>query len=117
EEGGADHAVALPAQTLNLRRDLHRGLGVAYVFIAHDLAAVADMSHVNAVMYLGRIVEIGEALRVATAPQHPSPQALFAAALPAHPDERRDEAVLMGEVPSPLNPPPGCRFHPRCPKV
>ena len=87
------------------------------MFIAHDLAAVAHMSHVIAVMYLGRIVEIGDAAQVASAPQHPYTQALFAAALPAHPDDRRDDVVLAGEVPSPLNPPAGCRFHPRCPKV
>ena len=109
--------VSIRAQILNLLRDLQRELGLAYVFIAHDLAAVAHMSHVIAVMYLGRIVEIGDAAQVALAPRHPYTQALFAAALPAHPDERREDVVLMGEVPSPLNPPTGCRFHPRCPKV
>jgi len=109
--------VSIRAQILNLLRDLQRELGLAYLFIAHDLAAVAHMSHVIAVMYLGRIVEMGAAARVASAPQHPYTQALFAAALPAHPDEQREEIVLAGEVPSPLNPPPGCRFHPRCPKV
>src|SRR6266545_3736256 len=109
--------VSIRAQILNLLRDLQRDLGLSYLFIAHDLAAVAHMSHVIAVMYLGRIVEIGDAARVASAPQHPYTQALFAAALPSHPDERRDEIVLAGEVPSPLNPPTGCRFHPRCPQV
>ena len=109
--------VSIRAQILNLLRDLQRRLGVAYLFIAHDLAAVAHMSHVIAVMYLGRIVEIGEAAQVAMAPQHPYTQALFAAALPSHPDERQDDVPLFGEVPSPLNPPAGCRFHPRCPKV
>ena len=109
--------VSIRAQILNLLRDLQKELGLAYLFIAHDLAAVAHMSHVIAVMYLGRIVEMGESARVATAPQHPYTQALFAAALPAHPDEQREEIVLAGEVPSPLNPPPGCHFHPRCPKV
>ena len=109
--------VSIRAQILNLLRDLQRELGLAYLFIAHDLAAVAHMSHVIAVMYLGRIVEIGDAARVASAPQHPYTKALFAAALPAHPDEQREETVLAGEVPSPLNPPAGCRFHPRCPKV
>ena len=109
--------VSIRAQILNLLRDLQRELGLSYLFIAHDLAAVAHMSHVIAVMYLGRIVEIGEAAKVATAPQHPYTQALFAAALPAHPDDRRDDVVLAGEVPSPLNPPAGGRFHPRCPKV
>ena len=109
--------VSIRAQILNLLRDLQKELGLAYLFIAHDLAAVAHMSHAIAVMYLGRIVEIGDAARVASAPQHPYTQALFAAALPAHPDEQREEIVLAGEVPSPLNPPAGCRFHPRCPKV
>jgi oligopeptide/dipeptide ABC transporter ATP-binding protein len=109
--------VSIRAQILNLLRDLQRELGLAYLFIAHDLAAVAHMSHVIAVMYLGRIVEMGTAARVASTPQHPYTQALFAAALPAHPDEQREEIVLAGEVPSPLNPPAGCRFHPRCPKV
>jgi oligopeptide/dipeptide ABC transporter ATP-binding protein len=109
--------VSIRAQILNLLRDLQKELGLAYLFIAHDLAAVAHMSHVIAVMYLGRIVEMGAAARVASAPQHPNTQALFAAALPAHPDEQREEIVLAGEVPSPLNPPSGCRFHPRCPKV
>jgi oligopeptide/dipeptide ABC transporter ATP-binding protein len=109
--------VSIRAQILNLLRDLQKELGLAYLFIAHDLAAVAHMSHVIAVMYLGRIVEMGESERVATSPQHPYTQALFAAALPAHPDEQREEIVLAGEVPSPLNPPSGCHFHPRCPKV
>jgi oligopeptide/dipeptide ABC transporter ATP-binding protein len=109
--------VSIRAQILNLLRDLQKELGLAYLFIAHDLAAVAHMSHVIAVMYLGRIVEMGESSLVATSPQHPYTQALFAAALPAHPDEQREEIVLPGEVPSPLNPPAGCHFHPRCPKV
>ena len=109
--------VSIRAQILNLLRDLQRELGLSYLFIAHDLAAVAHMSHVIAVMYLGRIVEMGEAAQVAKAPQHPYTQALFAAALPSHPDERQDDVPLFGEVPSPLNPPAGCRFHPRCPKV
>jgi oligopeptide/dipeptide ABC transporter ATP-binding protein len=109
--------VSIRAQILNLLRDLQKELGLAYLFIAHDLAAVAHMSHVIAVMYLGRIVELGESARVATDPQHPYTKALFAAALPSHPDEQREEIVLAGEVPSPLNPPSGCHFHPRCPKV
>jgi oligopeptide transport system ATP-binding protein len=109
--------VSIRAQILNLLRDLQTQLGLAYLFIAHDLAAVAHMSHTIAVMYLGRIVEIGAANQVATASRHPYTRALFAAALPSHPDEKREEIVLAGEVPSPLNPPSGCHFHPRCPSV
>ena len=107
--------VSIRAQILNLLRDLQAQLGLSYLFIAHDLAAVAHMSHTIAVMYLGQIVEIGEAATVASRPRHPYTQALFAAALPSHPSEPRDELVLTGEVPSPLNPPAACRFHPRCP--
>jgi oligopeptide/dipeptide ABC transporter ATP-binding protein len=107
--------VSIRAQILNLLRDLQAQLGVSYLFIAHDLAAVAHMSHTIAVMYLGKIVEIGDAETVAKSPKHPYTQALFSAALPSHPDERRDEIIVAGEVPSPLAPPGGCRFHPRCP--
>jgi oligopeptide/dipeptide ABC transporter ATP-binding protein len=109
--------VSIRAQILNLLVDLQRDLGLAYLFIAHDLAAVAHMSHFIAVMYLGQLVEYGPAKTVATDPKHPYTQALFSAALPSHPDESRDEIILTGEVPSPVNPPSGCRFHPRCPHV
>jgi oligopeptide/dipeptide ABC transporter ATP-binding protein len=109
--------VSIRAQILNLLVDLQRDLGLAYLFIAHDLAAVAHMSHSIAVMYLGQLVEYGPAKTVATDPRHPYTQALFSAALPSHPDESRDELILTGEVPSPVNPPSGCRFHPRCPYV
>jgi len=107
--------VSIRAQILNLLRDLQAQLGVSYLFIAHDLAAVAHMSHAIGVMYLGKIVEIGDADTVAKTPKHPYTQALFSAALPSHPDERRDEIILAGEVPSPIAPPSGCHFHPRCP--
>ncbi len=109
--------VSIRAQILNLLRDLQSQLGLSYLFIAHDLAAVAHMSHAIAVMYLGRIVEHGVARSLVAAPKHPYTRALFSAALPSRPDERREEIVLAGEVPSPLNPPPGCHFHPRCPQV
>jgi oligopeptide transport system ATP-binding protein len=110
--------VSIRAQILNLLRDLQQRLGVSYLFIAHDLAAVAHMSHTIAVMYLGRIVEWGEATAVALQPRHPYTQALFAAALPIDGDGGdgpRETTVLAGEVPSAFNPPSGCRFHPRCP--
>jgi oligopeptide/dipeptide ABC transporter ATP-binding protein len=108
--------VSIRAQILNLLCDLQERLGLSYLFIAHDLAAVAHMSHEIVVMYLGRIVESGEARALASRPLHPYTKALFAAALPSHPDERRDDAsVVPGEVPSPLKPPSGCHFHPRCP--
>ena len=107
--------VSIRAQILNLLRDLQRRLGVAYLFIAHDLAAVAHMSHTIAVMYLGQIVEWGDADAVALRPTHPYTQALFAAALPIDVDDAPETPTLTGEVPSPLAPPGGCRFHPRCP--
>jgi oligopeptide/dipeptide ABC transporter ATP-binding protein len=109
--------VSIRAQILNLLRELQERLGVSYLFIAHDLAAVAHMSHTIAVMYLGQIVESGPAEAVALAPRHPYTQALFAAALPIDVDAPRAELPLAGEVPSPLRPPAGCRFHPRCPHV
>ena len=109
--------VSIRAQILNLLRDVQKRLGVAYLFIAHDLAAVAHMSHTIAVMYLGKLVELGEATAVALAPKHPYTKALFTAALPIDLDRSREEVVLSGEVPSPLDPPSGCRFHPRCPYV
>jgi oligopeptide/dipeptide ABC transporter ATP-binding protein len=107
--------VSIRAQILNLLRDLQLELGLSYLFIAHDLAAVAHMSHTIAVMYLGRIVESGAAQMLVRAPKHPYTRALFSAALPSSPEERGEEIILAGEVPSPLNPPSGCHFHPRCP--
>jgi len=109
--------VSIRAQILNLLVDLQERLGVSYLFIAHDLAAVAHMSRTIAVMYLGKIVEVGDADAVALAPRHPYTKALFAAALPVELDRPREDVPLAGEVPSPLNPPSGCRFHPRCPFV
>ena len=109
--------VSIRAQILNLLCDLQDQLGLSYLFIAHDLAAIAHMSHEIVVMYLGKIVESGEARALVRAPKHPYTAALFAAALPSSPDEQHEEVVLTGEVPSPLRPPPGCHFHPRCPSA
>src|SRR5262249_32658998 len=107
--------VSIRAQILNLLVDLQQRLGVSYLFIAHDLAAVAHMSRAIAVMYLGKIVEVGAAGAGARAPKHPYANALFAAGLAIDLDPSREEIPLSGEVPSPLAPPSGCRFHPRCP--
>ncbi len=107
--------VSIRAHIIVLLEDIQARLGVSYLFIAHDLAAVSHLSQRTAVMYLGKLVEVADSLELCTAPLHPYTKALFAASLPSHPDEPREEIVLSGEVPSALNPPRGCRFHPRCP--
>ena len=107
--------VSIRAHLLGLLEDIQQRLGVSYLFIGHDLAAVAHISYQIAVMYLGKIVEVSDSLELCRNPLHPYTKALFAAALPSHPDEEREEIVLAGEVPSALNPPSGCRFHTRCP--
>jgi oligopeptide transport system ATP-binding protein len=106
--------VSIRAQIMNLLQDLQQQFGLSYLLIAHDLAAVLHLSTRIAVMYLGKIVETTTSEGLRTKPLHPYSQALFSAALPAHPDEQREEIILSGEVPSPFNPPSGCRFHPRC---
>ena len=107
--------VSIRAQVMNLLVDLQQETGVAYLLVAHNLATVRYMAHVTAVMYLGKIVEHGPTEELYEEPLHPYTKALFSAALPSHPDTAREEIVLEGEVPSPINPPSGCRFHPRCP--
>ena len=107
--------VSIRAHIIVLLEDLQERLGVSYLFIAHDLAAVSHLSQRTAVMYLGKLVEVADSLELCTKPLHPYTKALFAASLPSHPDEAREEIVLSGEVPSALNPPSGCHFHPRCP--
>jgi oligopeptide/dipeptide ABC transporter ATP-binding protein len=107
--------VSIRAQIMNQLEELQAKLKVSYLFIGHDLATVAHISRRIAVMYLGQIVESADALELCDKPLHPYSQALFAAALPAHPDDKRERVAIKGEVPSALAPPPGCRFHPRCP--
>jgi oligopeptide/dipeptide ABC transporter ATP-binding protein len=107
--------VSIRAQIITLLERLQATLGVSYLFIGHDLATLSHISHRIAVMYLGQIVETASSVDVCTQPLHPYTKALFAAALPSHPDGQRQAVVVTGEVPSALNPPSGCRFHPRCP--
>jgi oligopeptide/dipeptide ABC transporter ATP-binding protein len=107
--------VSIRAQIMNLLVDLQKQSGVSYLLIAHHLATTRYMAHEVAVMYLGRIVERARTRELFKNPLHPYTRALFSAALPAHPDIAREEMILPGEVPSPINPPAGCRFHPRCP--
>ena len=107
--------VSIRAQIMNLLVELQAETGVAYLLVAHNLATVRYMAHHTAVMYLGQIVEYSPTEELYENPLHPYTKALFSAALPSHPDIHREEIVLTGEVPSPINPPSGCRFHPRCP--
>ena len=107
--------VSIQAQIMNLLKALQEQYEVSYLLVAHNLATVRYMAHHTAVMYLGQIVEYAPTEALYTNPLHPYTKALFSAALPSHPDVEREEIVLSGEVPSPINPPSGCRFHPRCP--
>lgn len=106
--------ISIRAQMMNLLRDVQGEFNLTYLLIAHDLATILHMSTRVAVMYLGKLVEVAQSDELYLHRLHPYTQALFSAALPTHPDDQREEIVLPGDVPSPLNPPPGCRFHTRC---
>ena len=107
--------VSIRAQMMNLLKDIQAADNVAYLLVAHDLATVRHMADHTVVMYLGRIVEQGPTEALFEDVRHPYTKALFSAVLIARPGSRDEEVVLVGEVPSPLKPPPGCRFHTRCP--
>jgi peptide/nickel transport system ATP-binding protein len=107
--------VSVQAQIINLLQDLQRERAMAYLFVAHDLAVIEHISHRVMVMYLGKIVETGPAKSVVQTPKHPYTQALISAVPQIDPQTRRPRIILPGEIPSPINPPPGCPFHPRCP--
>jgi oligopeptide/dipeptide ABC transporter ATP-binding protein len=107
--------VSIRAQILNLLMDLQKRLNLSYLFISHDLGVVRHIADDIAVMYLGRIVETGSAAEVFANPRHPYTRALLSAIPVPSPAARRERRLLEGDVPSPINPPPGCHLHPRCP--
>ncbi len=107
--------VSVQSQILNLLKELQERLNLSYLFISHDLSVVRHISDTVLVMYLGRVVEVAQKEELFTNPQHPYTQALLSAAPRPDPDAISQQIILSGEVPNPMNPPPGCHFHPRCP--
>ncbi len=109
--------VSIQAQVINLLMELQKKLNLTYIFIAHDLKVVEHVSNRVAVMYLGKIAELADSMELYKNPQHPYTQALLSAIPFPDPRHKEDRIILTGDVPSPMNPPNGCYFHPRCPKV
>lgn len=109
--------VSVQAQVLGMLKDLQARFNLTYVFISHDLSVVSHICDQVAVMYLGRIMELASSETLFASPKHPYTEALLSAVLPPDPDNQPERIALTGELPSPMNPPSGCPFHPRCPKA